>query len=631
MSPEHFDAVIVGGGPRGVATVLRLVARVRAEGAAPLRVALLDALAIGPGATWRLDQPAAYLNNTQADATTVHPDDSTRMSGPPAPGPDLVDWARRVRAEGTHPAGEWVVEEASALTGATFPTRRLQGVYYRDQLEAAAGTGAVELTEVLGRAVDLEGTGAERTVVLEDGRRLSAPVVVLAQGMVQGRRSREVEELAGFAARHGLRYVEPGMPAERDFTGLPAGQDVLVRGLGANLFDVLGQLAEEWGGAFEPVDGDPHGRLRYLPSGREPRLLVGSRRGVPYRSKPEGGRSVRPFVPRWASPEWFAALAARGGIDFADEVWPVLGREFARVYLEALGELRPQAVGGDWLAGLEAASTVEEIDTVLEAAIGEEEWTWALEELHRPTRGEEVGPGGWARLVRRLVRDELGSMSDPWHHPRAAVNGAMGALRRQVGLLTARGAFTGVSLARDVLGWFDGDSLALASGPPAERVRLVLALLEAGVVELLGPGTAVEADEDAGLFRASSAVTGREVSSEVLLETRMSKGKVPDTDDPLLRALLDSGRARIHTVDGVETHSMEATGAEIAEDAEGGHNLVSADGQVDPAIVVLGIPAQSTQPGSAIGAAPGVPSPLLAGADVAARQVMARARVSARL
>lgn len=631
MSPERFDAVIVGGGPRGVATVLRLVARVRAEGAAPLRVALLDALAIGPGATWRLDQPAAYLNNTQADATTVHPDDSTRMSGPPAPGPDLVDWARRVRAEGAHPAGEWAVEEASALTGATFPTRRLQGVYYRDQLEAAAATGAVELTEVLGRAVDLEGTGAERTVVLEDGRRLSAPAVVLAQGMVQGRRSREVEELAGFAARHGLRYVEPGMPAERDFTGLPAGQDVLVRGLGANLFDVLGQLAEEWGGEFEPVEGDLHGRLRYLPSGREPRLLVGSRRGVPYRSKPEGGRSVRPFVPRWATSEWFTALAARGGIDFADEVWPVLGREFARVYLEALGELRPQAVGGDWLAGLEAASTVEEIDAVLEASIGEEEWTWALEELHRPARGEEVGPDGWARLVRRLVRDELGSMSDPWNHPRAAVNGAMGALRREVGRLTARGAFTGVSLARDVLGWFDGDSLALASGPPAERVRLVLALLEAGVVELLGPGTAVEADEDAGLFRASSAVTGREVSSEVLLETRMSKGKVPDTDDPLLRALLDSGRARIHTVDGVETHSMEATGAEIAEDAEGGHNLVSAGGEVDPAVVVLGIPAQSTQPGSAIGAAPGVPSPLLAGADVAARQVMARAQMSARL
>jgi hypothetical protein len=56
---------------------------------------------------------------------------------------------------------------------------------------------------------------------------------------------------------------------------------------------------------------------------------------------------------------------------------------------------------------------------------------------------------------------------------------------------------------------------------------------------------------------------------------------------------------------------------------------VAAAGAVDAAVVVLGIPAQSTQPGSAIGATPGVPSPLLAGADVAARQIMARARVAA--
>src|SRR5690625_6596576 len=80
------------------------------------------------------------------------------------------------------------------------------------------------------------------------------------------------------------------MPDELEYTGLPAGETVLVRGLGANFFDVIGQLAAEWGGTLEPVAGDPHGRLRYLPSGREPHLVVGSRRGVPYRSKPEGDR-----------------------------------------------------------------------------------------------------------------------------------------------------------------------------------------------------------------------------------------------------------------------------------------------------------------------------------------------------
>ena len=165
-------------------------------------------------------------------------------------------------------------------------------------------------------------------------------------------------------------------------------------------------------------------------------------------------------------------------------------------------------------------------------------------------------------------------------------------------------------------------------GPPADRALLVLALLEAGVIRLLGPGMTITADEDRGLLRASSPLTGEVVDARVLLETRMSKGRVTDTDDPLLRALLDSGRARIHTVDAVPTHSLETSLAERSEDARGGFNLVAADGSIDPSVVVLGIPAASTQPGSAIGATPGVPSPLLAGADVAARQIVARAQMS---
>lgn len=95
------------------------------------------------------------------------------------------------------------------------------------------------------------------------------------------------------------------------------------------------------------------------------------------------------------------------------------------------------------------------------------------------------------------------------------------------------------------------------------------------------------------------------------------------TPTTLLRSLLDSGRARIHCVDGIATHSLEATGAEISESVPGGHHLVAADGTVDRSVVVLGIPASSTQPGSAIGASPTVPSPLLAGADIAAKQIMA--------
>lgn len=666
---RQFDAVFVGGGPRTVATLIRMAARLRhtlesadaaddgssadrADAAAaarrPLRVAIVDALEVGSGATWLTTQPAQYLNNTTASATTLFPDESTPMSGPPSPGPDLVDWMRRVASAGTHPAGDWVVEEARDLRTLDFTSRRLQGVYYRDQLAGAITAGGFEVEQFVTTAHDLAPVEVEpfsgdplTAVVLDDGTRLAAPTVVLAQGMVQSLPDTEVAGLTRFADDHGLRYVAPGMPAERDFTGLPAGETVIVRGLGANFFDVIGGLIAEWGGTFEPVAGDPHGRLRYLRTGREPHLVAGSRRGMPYRTKPIPYAEQREFTPRWATPAWFEALSDRRGLDFATEVWPTIAKEIADQYLSALAEWAPEAVAGtetseqavtgtsgavgSWVADLESARTAEDVERVLLDHVVDPRWSWTIADLRRPTRGRSVTSDEWQAFVDTMVEDELASMCEPARHPRAAVNRVMSLLRGSAHRLGAVGAVAGTSLVRDMQGWFDADGLFLASGPPSVRVRKVLALIDAGVIDLLGPETVVRTDAEAGRFRAESLISRRAVDSRVLVETRMSKGRVPDTNDPLLRSLLDSGRARIHQVDGVMTDFIEATRAEAAEAVKTGHNLVAASGEVDESVIVLGIPASTTQPGSAIGATPGLPSPLLAGADIAAKQVLHRA------
>lgn len=244
--------------------------------------------------------------------------------------------------------------------------------------------------------------------------------------------------------------------------------------------------------------------------------------------------------------------------------------------------------------------------------------------LRRPTPNEQLSAGAWREVVQRHVDDELASMAASGRSSRAAVNRMMQALRGSVVRLALRGALTGRSAVHDVFGWFDGDGLFLASGPPAGRTREVLAFVEAGVIDLLGPETTIECDEDAGRFVAVSAITGRRESGSVLVETRMSKGRVGTTSDPLLQSLLARGAARLHAFAGVEGDGLDTSPAAVDESSPTGHNLVSATGDLDPAIVVLGIPASTTQPGSAIGATPGNPSPLLAGADVAAKQVLSR-------
>lgn len=649
-----LDAVVVGGGPRAVAVVARLAARRRPDapwGAAPapslpvLRVAVVDRVEVGAGATWRTDQSPLLLNNTWAARTTVHADDSTPMTGPVVAGPDLVDWAR------TAAAAAAPEDELRRVGPGSYPSRRLQGDYYRDQLAEAARRGSVEVVPVHGTVVDVRvPRPGMREVVLAPGpagqgspattpATLEAPVVVLAQGMIQSRRSRRTEAFSVAARTHGLVYVEPGMPAERDWDAVPAGEDVLVAGLGANFFDVLALLTVGRGGRFvDARTGAPHdavGRscddggadgphagdaLRYVPSGAEPHLLAGSRRGLPYRGKGALADGLpAPYRARLATRARFDALLARADgrpvLDLARDVWPIVAAELTLAHLATLAEHRPSALRDD--VGL--AEIVRRLDATDDPARVAADLVHDPADAFDPERADRpplLDAARWPAWVERWVRDEQESVSSPSTSPRARVNQAMETLRGEVARLVRDGAVDGASLEDFGEGFLTPLGLALASGPPPRRTAQLLALVRAGVVELLGEGTRIDVEDDT--FVARSHVRGP-VRARAFVETRMSRGAVGPTDDPLLRSLLDTGRARRHplpTATGgtVPSESLDVTPAGFA--------LVDTAGAVDEHVVVLGIPAEAVQRGSAIGASPGVPSPLLAGADVAARRIL---------
>lgn len=73
-----------------------------------------------------------------------------------------------------------------------------------------------------------------------------------------------------------------------DLSAVKPGERVLLRGLGLNFFDYQALFTHGRGGVFTRVDG----RLVYRPSGREPRLYAGSRRGVPYQARGENEKGA---------------------------------------------------------------------------------------------------------------------------------------------------------------------------------------------------------------------------------------------------------------------------------------------------------------------------------------------------
>ena len=449
MPETKFDIVIVGGGPRAVSIVERLIAR--ADANARLDVAIVDAIEVGAGATWRTDQSPELLNNTYAAHTTVFPDDASPIPAPAIAGPDLMGWVDTVVGEAR---SGWIGEEARRLKPWSFPSRRLQGAYYREQLARLEAIGVVDVTGFDCTAVRFASdVGADRAQVVElsDGTLLEGRTVVLAQGMVQARPTGDIQTFIEAARRPGLTYIPPGMPAEQDWHRVPGGAPVIARGLGATFFDVFPLLTKERGGRFERV-GD---RLSYQPSGREPIIFAGSRRGLPYRSKayyPDGFPPA--YVPRFATREWFEDVARTPNQDFAESIWPQIARELAWAHASTAVEAGHVRLNVP-LSAVEATLAdigPDGIDAYLASVIDDPVWRFVLGELDRPPAGRVFEASEWQTWVDVYVGRERASIIDPLTHPRNAVNRAMNAVRKTAAALAYRGAIDGYSTVRDIRG-----------------------------------------------------------------------------------------------------------------------------------------------------------------------------------
>ncbi len=590
---------LVGAGPRAVAVAARLVADrdVIAPGL-PLTVHLIDAVDIGAGRTWRRDQNRMLLNNTYCSETTVFADETIVTAGPTRPGPSLAEWLA-IAAQGEGDFAPWVVAEARAAQPWSYPSRALQGVYFRWALDRVIDSAPpdIEFVEQLGRVValdELDGTDAARQrLAFADGRALEVDAVVLLQGFLTSD-APEARELADRARAAGLVYLPPGMPSERDWDVLPAGEPALVRGIGANFFDLIGVLFEGRGGRFERgADGE----LEYRPSGREPRLVAGSRHGLPYRGKAyyPTGLPEPVELPRFSAAreaELIAAHRGKADVDFGAQLAADVMADFREVYETVAARRSGQGPGAaepfDWQRIVFPAADLDFADDA-----------------------------AWQSYLDGYFADELARIRHPERSPHKAVHRAMETARRRISRLVLAQVFDPASVVRDLKLGILPHSLVLASGPPPERVERLIALRRAGLVEILGPGLEIEVED--GEFRATTHVPGQSRTARALAEARMLLGDLRTTDDPLVRQLVGTGQARYHEVVGADgtvhaTSTLDVTGDRFL--------LVDAQGRPHARRVVLGSPAGDVQFNAAIGAIPHTGDKMLTGADIAAVQAL---------
>jgi uncharacterized NAD(P)/FAD-binding protein YdhS len=595
---------VVGAGPRGTSVLERLCASAP-ELLPPgvrLTVHVIDPAPPGAGSVWRAAQSPELLMNTVACQVTLFTDDSVDCSGPVRPGPSLYEWA----------GGELGADD--------YPTRADYGRYLEWVFAKAVREAppAVHVVTHRARAARLDDAPDGRQVLtLDDGRTLPGlSAVVLAQGHLPATADAAERQLAAYAGRHGLRYHPPANPADVDHSPVSPGEPVLLRGLGLNFFDHVALLTTGRGGRF--VRGG--GGLRYVPSGREPRLYAGSRRGVPYQAR--GDNAKGPYgrhTPLVLTPEVVAGFRKRADSgeapDFLSEIWPLVAKEVETVYYDAL--VRRREFTDRFLAvphgDPQEADILDEFGV---AAAGR--WSW--ERISRPYGEREfTGPGQWRQWLLAYLREDaaqaaLGNVAGPL---KAALD-VLRDLRNELRLIVDHGGLTGVSRREHLDRWYTPLNAFLSIGPPRRRIEELAALVEAGVVEVLGPGLEVR-EEDGAWVARSPGIPGSEVRVGTLIEARLPEPDLRRTADELLARLLRTGQCRPHTVDGYETGGLDVT--------ERPYHLMDRQGRAHKRRFAFGVPTEGVHWVTAAGARPGVDSVTLSDADAVARAVLRAAAV----
>lgn len=610
----NVHVAIVGSGPRGTSALERLCASASdfLTPGARLTVHVIDPSPPGAGRVWRTEQAPELLMNTVTSQVTLFTDESVISPGPIRSGPTLYEWA--------------AAAEPELLVGPDdYPTRAQYGRYlewvFDEVVRSAPADVDVEVHAARAVRLDDARDGRHQTLVLSNGRTLSTlAAVILAQGHLPLRPDAEQQQLTMYAQRNGLRHIEPSNPADVDLSSIAPGEPVLLRGLGLNFFDYMTLLTTGRGGRFT---NRPGGRgLRYHPSGNEPRLYAGSRRGVPYQARGDNakgpyGRHMPLILTDDVIAEFHRRANSGDAPDFLSEIWPLVAKEVETIYYEGVLGQQGCEFRDRFLAT--AHNSPEEVAVLAEFDIpAADRWSW--ERIQRPYGKRSFStPAAWKDWLLGYLREDatqaaLGNVEGPL---KAALD-VMRDLRNELRLVVDHAGLAGASRRDHLDRWYTPLNAFLSIGPPRQRIEQLVALMEAGVLDVLGPHLQVRAEDDGAWVARSPEIPDLAVRVTTLVEARLPEPNLRHTADELLAHLLATGQCRPHSVDSYETGGLDVTLSP--------YRVVDCEGRGHARRFAVGVPTEGVHWVTAAGARPGVNSVTLCDTDAVARAALHAAR-----
>ena len=341
---------------------------------------------------------------------------------------------------------------------------------------------------------------------------------------------------------------------------------------------------------------DADGPLRYEPSGREPRLHIGSRRGVPYRSKVSSVIQGDPPQLEVLTKDAVARLVARPApVDFERDLWPLIAQELVWGHYRELFTGHPERVTGSWdefrVVLRDHADDVDVLRRAAERFVPDPLDRFDVPALDRPL-GEETfaTDDELQHRIRRHIGDDLTLRTTQERSSAQAVFFAV--LLSFLALADVppeRWSARSRAVSLPVT-WHTFFSY-VASGPPAHRLEELLALSEAGVVRFLGPDVDVRVDAERGFVASSPRVAGETVA-RALVDAWLPESGAAVSDNHALRDLAAAHGREFRVADA----SFEGSLGRIDVDADG--RVVAPDGFAHESLFGVGPFTAATEAGA---------------------------------
>ena len=537
-----MNIVLVGAGPRNLSLVERLMAHAKST-TEPVDITLYDPFPIG-GRVWNPDQDPTFLMNTVTQQLTLFTDPSVPNHASTALyGPNFYEWSVTFGKEYVKMHDfkneAYFLDELTRINPNRFTSRALFGVYGQWFFEhlGAHVPANVTLSYERRSVTDVVKQDNQYTVTIDGTDTIIADQVVMALGHVDNSLNDEEQAFADAAAGNAnMLYVAPTHPSEADLDAVPAREKVVLRGLGLSFFDYIAKLTISRGGRFAR---DNNGVMYYLPSGKEPHMIAGSRKGLPMHARGVNQKvAAEGYQPLFFTSENLDKLAEKsnGQVTY-DEFFTLLRKELEYKHyqntINDFGVTWPFNAA-EFMDALAASDDLNE--TARKYGISEEyimDWDRILNPVDDVPAEVEYSDFMMNYLTWDINDANQGNNDAPYAGAFDMLRDVRGIIRHYLDA----GYLSSDEYAK-FLSKFNPFNSLISVGPPVLRVEQMRALIEAGVLEVAGPGLAVSVRDD---HYVATDNRGNTWTVNNLVEARLFPASLAASTNPLVANLRDRG------------------------------------------------------------------------------------------